>query len=110
MHPGAPSPQASPRLSPAGPATPPSRRSTVRCMASDPPAGGAPPPPGAPRQLPRGAALGPQHVPMIAQRWRPLVPGEPQERNRLLSRRMKVLTHPDPYAYDIFKQDGKDYM
>ncbi|KAI8468759.1 MAG: hypothetical protein J3K34DRAFT_459699 [Monoraphidium minutum] len=101
------------RLGSSGPA----RRRLV-CMASDPPpgVGGPPPPPSPPSPppppggLPRGAALGPQHVPVIAQRWRPLLPDDAQERNRLLSRRMKALTHPDPYAYDLFKQDGKEYM
>jgi hypothetical protein len=67
-----------------------------------------PPPPQ--QGPPRGRALGPQHVPAIAARWRPLLPDDAQERNRLLSRRMKALSYPDPFAYDIFKQDGKEYM
>jgi hypothetical protein len=122
------------------PAAPGGRRPRRACVAAT--AGGGED--GGPAPPPRGAALGPQHAAAIAQRWAPLLPDEPQERNRLLSRRMKALTYPgaaeegdsserwaecigcacdargrsltpplpaaDPYAYDIFKQDGKEYM
>lgn len=68
--------------------------------------GGEPAPPAPPR----GAALTPLHAAAIERRWAPLLPGTPQERNKLLSRRMKALTHPDPFAFDVFKADGRQYM
>lgn len=46
----------------------------------------------------------------IAARWAAALPVPPAERNRMLARRMKELTSDDPWAYDIAKQDAKDYM
>jgi len=65
------------------------------CAGPDPPAPGPPPTAAGP---PTGAALGPQYVGAIAARWAPLLPDDPQERNRLLSRRMKAIAYPGDWG------------
>jgi hypothetical protein len=70
----------------------------------------SPPQPPSNNAPPRGAALTPRDAAAVAARWAPLLPPAPADRNRLLSRRMRALTHPDPFAYELFKQDGRDYM
>jgi hypothetical protein len=37
-------------------------------------------------------------------------PVSPADRNRLLAQSMKVLTEGDPWALDMAKQDGKEYV
>lgn len=51
-----------------------------------------------------------QHMAMIQSAWRPLLPPSATEQNKLLSRMMQQVTQGDPYAYTIFKQDGKEFM
>jgi hypothetical protein len=48
-----------------------------------------------------------QHV---AARWAQALPVPPSERNKLLAKRMRALTAGDPWAYDIAKQDAKEFM
>jgi hypothetical protein len=59
---------------------------------------------------PRGRALDMQHMAMVQSAWRPLLPPSATEQNKLLSRMMQQVTQGDPYAYTIFKQDGKEFM
>lgn len=42
--------------------------------------------------------------------WAQYLPSSAPERNRRLSRRMKEVTAGDPFAYSIFKDDGKLFM
>jgi hypothetical protein len=46
----------------------------------------------------------------IQARWAAALPVPPAIRNRMLAQRMKLLTSEDPWAYDIAKQDAKEYM
>lgn len=90
-NPGSSGPSRAPIQSPASPQSSTPAGSSGSASASGTSSGSGSGAPGAP---PRGAALGPQHVVAIAQRWLPLLPDTPHERNRLLSRRMKALTYP----------------
>ena len=72
----------------------------------------APPQPGQPLRIGQPPhPLGPAELRSIAEQWvRYWGPTPPQYRNRLLARRMKEAVKDDPWALDMAKQDGKDYM
>jgi hypothetical protein len=51
-----------------------------------------------------------QDVAVITSAWLPLLPRTLGECNKLLSQRMRSVLAGDPVAYDLIKQDGKDFM
>eukprot|EP00883_Tetradesmus_obliquus_P007395 jgi/Sobl393_1/18013/SZX62610.1 len=51
-----------------------------------------------------------QDVTVITSAWLPLLPRTLGECNKLLSQRMRTVLAGDPVAYDLMKQDGKDFM
>jgi hypothetical protein len=55
------------------------------------------------------SALTLQDVAVVATAWLPLLPGSSAERNRLLSSAMKAALGDDPVAFDLIKQDGRDF-
>ena len=54
--------------------------------------------------------LGPDDLQRIQAAWAAALPMPPAERNKLLAKRMKLLTAGDPWAYDIAKADAKEFM
>lgn len=49
-------------------------------------------------------------VQAIQEAWLALSPPNVSDRNKLLARHLKAMAMGDPYAYDIAKQDSKEYM
>lgn len=56
------------------------------------------------------ATLTLQDITVISVAWLPLLPPTLGECNRLLSARMKATLASDPLAFELIKQDGKDFM
>jgi len=56
------------------------------------------------------AALTPQDAAVITCAWLPLLPSTMGECNKLLSARMKAALPEDPVAFELIKQDGKEFM
>eukprot|EP00955_Chlamydomonas_euryale_P059947 357554-Chlamydomonas_euryale.AAC.2 len=69
----------------------------------------------APQGMPRGGGLpnglSREDLQHIHEQWAKFWgPVSPADRNRILAQRMKELTEGDPWALDMAKQDGKDYV
>jgi hypothetical protein len=58
----------------------------------------------------RAADVTLQDVTVITSAWLPLLPRTLGECNKLLSQRMRSALAGDPVAYELIKQDGKDFM
>jgi hypothetical protein len=81
---------------------PPCRRTVVSLAA--PPSGDSNP--SANAQMPLTA----EGLQQVQARWAQAIPLPSSERNKVLAKRMKSLTAGDPWAYDMAKQDAKDFM
>ncbi len=54
--------------------------------------------------------LQPDDFQAICAAWQAACLGTPQERNKLLAKRLKEAASGDPWAYDLVKSDARDYM
>lgn len=58
----------------------------------------------------KASDITPQDTALIAAAWLPLLPKTLADCNKLLSVRMKAALTGDPVAFDLMKQDGREFM